>query len=121
MVPFAASNLYQRTLVYAHGCHWIVCLVLDKDSSEPIDGDRFALAVPCNEEGHLDLPATPQLIRFTPPEVVEKRKKRETCAAADHPLRDRWLMFGGKMTRSCDCGDKREEREPTAAERAQRL
>lgn len=121
MFPFAASNQYQRTLVEAHDGHWIVCLVLDKDPGEPPDAERFALAVRCDAQGHLDLPAMPHLIKFTPPEVIEKRKKQESCGSAEHPLRDRWAMFGGKMARSCECGGKREEREPTAAERAQRL
>lgn len=118
---FSASSLYQRTLVEAHDRHWIVCLVLEKDEKEPVDADRFALAVCCDAEGRVELPATPQLIKFTPPEVIEKRKKQESCGAAEHPLRDRWSMFGGKMQRTCECGGKREEREPTAAERAQRL
>lgn len=121
MFSFSASNLYQRTLVEAHDGHWIVCLVLDKDTNEPPDAERFALAVRCDAEGRLDLPASPQLIKFTPPEVIEKRRKQEGCGAADHPLRDRWAMLGSKMVRTCECGDKREEREPTAAERAQRL
>ena len=118
---FSASNLYQRTLVEAHNRHWIVCLVLDKDPKEPDDADRFALAVVCDAEGRVELPATPELIKFTPLDVVETRKKQESCKAADHPLRDRWMMWGGKMERSCACGEKREKREPTAAERSQRL
>ena len=116
---FSASNMYQRSVVEAHGSHWLVCLVLDKGSAEPVEADRFALAVPCDDQGCVKLPASPQLIQFTPPGVIEQREKRARCEPAGHPLRDHWSMFGGKMARYCECRDKREERTPTPEERGQ--
>ena len=113
---FNTSSMYQRSVVEAHGSHWLVCLMLDKSRDEPDDADRFVLAVPCDEEGRAELPVTPQLIKFTPPEVIEKREKRARCEVAGHPLCERWSMWGGKMTRSCECLDKSETREPTTEE-----
>lgn len=110
-----ASNRYQRCIVEAHDRHWLICLVLDKGEDEPPDADRFALAVPCDKQGRATFPAHPQLIQFTPPEVIEEREKRARCESAGHSLRA-WSMLFGKMVRSCECCDKREERAPTTAE-----
>jgi len=116
---FSASNMYQRSIVEAHDGHWLVCLVLDKGSDEPAEADRFALAVPCDDQGRVKLPASPQLIQFTPPGVIEKREKRARCESAGHLLCERWSMSGGKMVRHCECRDKREERTPAPEERGQ--
>ena len=114
---FSASNMYQRSVVEAHGSHWLVCLVLDKGVEEPADADRFALAVLCDDQGRVKLPASPQLIQFTPLEVIKKREKRVRCELAGHPMRDRESMFGGKMVRHCECRDKCEARTPIPEER----
>lgn len=111
----SASSRYQRQLVEAHDRKWLVCLVLDEEDH---DDERFrlALAVPCDDQGSVAVPAQASLIRFTPADVQEKLDRRARCAEAGHPLgAEKWRNLG-IFEQVCDCCEKLVTRVATAEE-----
>lgn len=111
------SSAHQREMVEAHGRKWVIVGVLDLAVGEDIRiADRQGLAVECDADGSVKVPALITLIKFTPESARRRRWVKIECTAGGHAITTPPTMLLGRMHQACRCGESKTVRDPTPAE-----